>query len=230
MQNYYNNFLESELYNIDKLIDAMSDIRTRITYKDFEDIGIRKPGHIYRMLVQLEVDAKMIDYNMVSMIFQKKNSMLTSSKEFRMSCNLKISSEKNACCNIFGAGKVDQVVDCGNRNSYNYELVTWLRSINLPHLRKNFMHNGFDSVEYLILQMFSLQSLDDASLEDCLHIYNKNERRIILNQLAKEIKNINSKIYNNSNQNSYGAYFSSCGEIEMENEKIEGGCKLCIIF
>jgi hypothetical protein len=232
MQNYYNNFLENGLFSIEKLVNLMNNPQTRITFKDLEEIGIRKPGHIFRILIQLEVDAKIIDENLINIIFSKRNSMKFSieSKMANSSINLKISNEKEPCCTVFGNNKIDKVYDSRNngfKSLFNYDLISWLKKINLSCLRKHFVHNGFDSMEFVILQMFSSHCLDDSSIEDHLHIYNRNERRIILNQLVKEVKIINSRLYNN-----YTGYLytEEDSKTYLDNEKMEEGCKLCLIF
>jgi hypothetical protein len=240
MQNYYNNFLEKGIFNIDRVIESMLDIRTRMSFKDFEEMGVRKPGHIYRMLLQLEVDAKMIDDTVYNLLFgyklNKSNENSLERSNFR--CNLKISSEKFVCCGILPKSRVDvsngenkfnnQFANDNSAPYLSYDLITWLKTINMPNLRKHFIHNGFDSMEYFILQMFSMNPIDDAFLEDNLHIYSTKERRVILSQLAKEVKMINNRLYCNSNMNSF--VYDDTDRMKFEKENVEEGCKMCLIF
>jgi hypothetical protein len=237
MQNYYNNFLERGLFNIDRVIENMHDVRTRLGFKDFEEMGVRKPGHIFRMLLQLEVDAKMIDEGIYNILFgnkiNKSNENSLERSNFR--CNLKISSEKIVCCNILPRNRVDvsngegKFAHSTSDNNYvQYDLISWLKNICLPNLRKHFIHNGFDSMEYFILQMFSLHPVDDAFLEDYLHIYTKKDRRGILSQLANETKMLSSRLYNNSNMNSF--VFENTDRMKFERENSDEGCKMCVIF
>lgn len=243
MQNYYNNFLEKGVFNIGKVIDGMTDTQTRITYKDLEEMGVRKPGHIYRILTQLEIDAKMIDENLVTLILKTNLGMSKGSNNTGVSCNLKISSEKTVCCGIFEVHKVGECpknLAIGSNPFSHFDLISWLKKINLPYLRKNFIHNGFDSIEFFILQMFSLNPFDDAMIEDSLHIYNKKERRTILSQLIKDVKLLNQRLYNNTNRNSYSNFNrSNENDRELDNfseytnfekKEMEEGCKMCIIF
>lgn len=240
MQNYYNNFLEKGIFSIDRVIEGMQDIRSRMSYKDFEELGVRKPGHIHRMLLQLEVDSKMIDdtvYNLlVGNKLNKSNENSLERSNFR--CNLKISSEKFVCCGMIPKNRVDvsngenkfnnKFSNDNNGPYFTYDLISWLKTIKMPNLRKHFIHNGFDSMEYFILQMFSMNPIDDAFLEDNLHIYSTKERRIILSQLAKEVKAINDRLYCNSNMNSF--IYDDTDRMKCEKENVEDGCKMCIIF
>ena len=155
-------------------------------------------------------------------------------EQINMRCNLKISSEKFVCCGMgvsknvsTGDNRESKHINSGD-NGMNYELISWLKKIDLPNLRKHFIHNGFESMNFFILQMFSSYSIDDVLLEDALHIYSKKDRRVILNALAKEIKILNAKLYNNSNINSFIDERSDMTKFEKEN--VEGGCKMCVIY
>ena len=46
---YYNLLIENNMYDIDKCISDLQNNKINISYKDIEDIGIRKPGHIFRL-------------------------------------------------------------------------------------------------------------------------------------------------------------------------------------
>jgi len=221
LQNYYNNFLEKGLVNIDHIINlAANDAENKLTYFDLESIGIRKPGHIFKILTRIEFDAKNIDQNLNFLV----NSGISNRKSITISHNnLRISEAKFMCC---GFTKESNGRSNEADKAQNLDLIAWLKYINLPHLRKNFLHNGFDSIEYLILQCFSIYLVDESLLENHLHVYNKGDRKKILSQLAKDLNIINKKICNQSiNLNNFDLLS------EYENpEKIEPGCKGCILF
>ena len=60
---------------------------------------------------------------------------------------------------------------------------------NLYHLKENFIQNGFDKMEYFILQMFSSIPINEEILKNEFKISEK-ECDIILFQLNKDIKKI----------------------------------------
>lgn len=224
LQCYYNNFLEKGWVNVTSLIDGMNEIRTRLTYSKLEEAEIKKPGHIFRILTKLEADSKQIDELYYSGIINNPN------KNSMSSCNLRISDEKMVCCGLGSVGTNSNSRKRSDKFKLYYDLLPWLKSINLSHLRKNFVYNGFDLLEYFILQMFSSNPINDHILEECLHIYSKRDRKIILNQLEKDVKTIknmlfhpvSSKIFSSSKLDD-SSYF--------DNESVEPGCKIgCTIF
>ena len=70
---------------------------------------------------------------------------------------------------------------------------------NLSHLKDNFINNGYDKMEYMILQMFSSIPINDDILKNELNILNENDRNIILFQLNKDIKRVLKKINRKEN-------------------------------
>lgn len=220
MQIYYNNFIERGIVNIDQILFlAANEPDNKLTYFDLENLGIRKAGHIFKILTRIEFDAKNIDQNLsflINHININKNSVSNSQ------LNLRISDTKFVCCGFTKEDKKQADTD----KPQNLDLIAWLKYVNLPHLRKNFLHNGFDSIEYLLLQCFSIYLVDEALLENYMHIYNKSDRKRILSQLAKDLNLINKKICNQSiNFNNFDLL------TEHENsEKSEPGCKGCNIF
>lgn len=134
--------------------------------------------------------------------------------------NLRTSGGKYICCGLGKEEKTEEI-----EKPQNLDLISWLKSLNVTNLRKNFQHNGFDSIEYLILQCFSVYSVNDEILENYMHIYEKNDRRKILYQLSKDINIINKRLFNrNMNLNNFELM------TEFEQEKIEPGCNGCMIF
>ena len=134
----------------------------RPTYEDFENIGIKKPGHIFKILTRLELDAKLIDEKFYYLIFEGK---------IPHSSILRFSRENTTCCSI----GCDKVV----KNDFKVlDLDSWLRKLNLLHLKRNFVKNGFESIQYILLQMFSYIPINDEIVENCIHVYDKKERNI----------------------------------------------------
>jgi hypothetical protein len=220
LQIYYNNFIEKGIVNIDQIINlAASEAENKLTYLDLENIGIRKPGHIFKILTRIEFDAMKMDQNLSFLVHHNNMNRISVSNSH---VNLRMSEAKFVCCGFtkenFKPAEAEKL--------QNFDLISWLKYVNLTHLRKNFLHNGFDSIEYLILQCFSIYLVDEAFLENYMHIYVRSERRKILSQLAKDLNIINKKICNQSiNFNNFDLL------TEQENsEKSDPGCKGCSIF
>ena len=71
------------------------------------------------------------------------------------------------------------------------DLRTFLRKYKLLHLYDNFYHNGFNLINYVILQMFTKYSINDNIIQKCFHIYKKKDRYLVLDALFNEVKEIN---------------------------------------
>ena len=71
------------------------------------------------------------------------------------------------------------------------DLMTFLRKYNLLHLYDNFYHNGFDLINYVILQMYTKYSINDDIIQKCFRIYKKKDRYLVLDALFNEVKEIN---------------------------------------
>jgi hypothetical protein len=219
LQNYYNNFIEKGLVDIDRIIELASQPENKLGFQDFENIGIKKPGHIYKILTRIDFDAKLIDQNLIFLV-QSGNNVRNSMSNSQF--NVHMSGSNFVCCGFTRENNKPHDTE----KPQNLDLIAWLKYVNLPHLRKNFLHNGFDSIEYLILQCFSIYLVDESLLENHMHIYNKAERKKILSQLARDLNIINKKICNQSiNLNNFDL-FSEYGQ----NDKVDSGCTGCSIF
>ena len=218
LQIYYNNFLENGLVDIDKVISQANIKENKLNYLDLENIGIRKPGHIFKILTRIDFDSKIIDQNLQFLI---NSSNFNKNSQSNSEINLRMSGNKFLCC---GMEKEKKFQDTPEKPQ-NFDLIAWLKFVNLPHLRRNFLHNGFDSIEYLILQCYSNYSVDEDLLENYIHIYCKSDRKKILSQLVKDLNLINKKIFNQSINFNNMDFLS-----EYELEKIEPGCTGCVIF
>ena len=71
-----------------------------------------------------------------------------------------------------------------------YDIINWYQ---------NFCHNGFDLINYVILQMYGSYPIDSDILENNFHIYDEDQRYLVLKAIEKEINKINkflnSEIY-----------------------------------
>ena len=194
---YYNILIKNKLYNIEQYIEQIKINKLSITYKTIEDIGIKKPGHIYRFLLKLKIDAGLIDSYIYNIILDKYN---------RSSLNdVKISSSANGfgcCCFRENSLKIDKKSINSQHNGNDYygndncnDIFGFLKKLNLLRLKENFIHNGFDQVEFIMIQMFSEYKFNKEILNEYLHIYSDEDKNKVLKKLYEEKKNI-CNVYN----------------------------------
>ena len=206
LSSYYKNFLDHDIYDITKLIQQMKSPENKFNYYDIESIlVINKPGHIFRILTQLEVDAGLIDQKVANfMVYYNKDIMESSymgnvGKKSHFFCDELFSC--NNCCNL-------DIEICGlkSRNGNINDLKSFLTRYDLLSLYQNFLHNGFDLINYVILQMYGSYPINNDILENFFHIYDENQRNLLLKAIRKEIKKIDNflnsekfKYYENEN-------------------------------
>ena len=224
LSQYLNCFIEHELTDLSYLVNAMKTYESKLKYEDIESIGIKKPGSIYRILTKLEIDSGLIDakvtqfvlpYNKIGMI----NSIEQSSNN---RFNLKISSEY--CCGCVSAS------NCEVKN----DLKMWLRKHNLVSYLPNFSHNGFDNLEFVVLQMYSSNPISDEVLENAFHIYDEDQRKEVLECLVNEMKKINMFVNcREFNDNPYKYKYLTMqleNNDEIDQDKMKKECNACMLF
>ena len=196
---YYNNFIKNDIYDIHKLCQFMKSYETKLKFDDIENLlGIRKPGHIYRILIKLEIDSGLIDSKIVKFMIKQ------STKDYEK--NIQISISNGYECGCFK--KSNKIPFQKN------ELRTFLMRKNLMKFYQNFYHNGFELIEYILIQMYSSFPINDEILENCLHIYNENDRKKVLRSIVNEMKKIN--IFVNTKE-----YVSTPDNIKIKYENIQ---------
>ena len=183
---YYNLFIARNMYDIDSYIHDIQEGNISLTYKDIEKLGIRKPGHIFRILIRFEIDSGIIDSNLYNYIVERINYYsnsttvaLTSSINDINCCGINICSNRNN--NINKSGKNKKL----NKNNEIYfnDLYSFLKAYNLYKFKGNFIYNGFDKIEYIIIQLFSKYAFNKQILNDCFHIYIDKDKIKLLNKL-----------------------------------------------
>ena len=184
-------------YNL-LFIQSMQENKNSIKYRDIENLGIKKPGHIFRFLIKLQMDANIIDYNVHNKIINKfNNNVLTT-------IGLTASNNEIKCCGMTLTLN-DKDNNTLNNTNYYSDIFRFLKALNLSKFKENFIHNGFDQVDYIILQLFSEYKFDKVILNDFLHVYNNQDKKFVINTLYEEKNKI---------ANELGIYYD-------ENEKKE---------
>ena len=210
---YYNVLIENNMYDIDKCINELQNNRLTISYKDIEDLGIRKPGHIFRLLLKLEIDSGIIDNNLFNYILSKFNMSSSISNNIILTNSI---SDIN-CCGICNKNNNYQSYIKRNDCPYN-DIFSFLKYKDLWKYKENFLHNGFDQLEYILLQLFSRYAFDKEIMNDCFHIYNDKDKLDVLNKLYQEknniaiecgIENDEKEIDNILSNNTYSSKYSS---------------------
>ena len=179
---YFNLLIEKKLYKIDSYINDIQEGLTPLTYAKLENIGIKKPGHIYRILIKLDIDAGIIDNNLFNFIIEKINYRSFTTTTLAMTSSI---TDINCC----GINICSNQSKFGNRKSgrnpiFNFsDLSSFLRLYNLTKFKGNFVYNGFDKIEFVLIQMFSKYIFDQKILNDYLHIYINKDKIKLLNKL-----------------------------------------------
>ena len=226
LSDYYENFLNNKIYDINRLIEQMKSPNDKLDLEDIENIlGIHNPGHIFRILIKLEIDGNIIDKKIVEFMLGNNNI----NKKLIFS-----SDEKYICDNLCTVNKVN-LNFCGIKNINIFskkknDLESFLYRYNLNNLYQNFSHNGFDQINYVILQMYSSFPINSDILENYFHIYDEEQRKLTLEAIKKEIMKINhfinSENYLNNKNKDLIKYENIDFSQDDENNTNNIGCYL----
>jgi hypothetical protein len=208
----------------------------KFEYEDIENIlSIHKPGHIFRILTQLEIDGDIIDKNISN--FMIDNSTKDIFESSNISKKLIFSNYEKYNCDYYCCNMGLDI--CGEKSGKKNDLKSFLIRYNLLNLYQNFIHNGFDLINYVILQMYGSYPINEDILENYFHIYDEKQRNLLLKAIEKEINKINSflnseKYYENES-NSMIKYdkvifdkdsnLGNISEIKIDDKKNE-----CLIY
>ena len=184
---YYNLFVDKKIVNIEEIISDIKQKKIKLNYKFAEDIGIKKPGHIIRFILKLQIDSGILDKNLCDEILEKycnnniNSIILNSSSNYCKCCGV-------SCFNKAPSGSCD----FSEFTSYinNNDIFAFLRSKNLFELKDNFIHNGFDQVDFIIIQLFSEIKFNKNLLVELLHIYHETEQKKVIKILYEEKEKI----------------------------------------
>ena len=230
---YFQNFYNKNIYDLKSLINEINKIKNKTNLFDYleNNYQIHLPGHIFRILIKIEIEEGEYD-SKITNFFIKKEEAMNNLNKIKPSTLLEF---YNHC---------DNFIDYPSIIKNNLKL--FLKKYHLNHLYHNFYQNGFELINYVILQMYSKKyAINENILENYFHIYNKTDRILVLNALVNEKNkidlflnsngfkrnnkiNINEKngiinINNFNYYNNFDVYFSS-------KESNETSCKICNIF
>ena len=179
---YYNILIKNNIYDIDSYITNLRNNKINISYKDIENLGIKKPGHIFRFLLKLQIDIGILDNRICNFIINKfsDNSLTT------IGMNSSV-SEIKYCGFILCPGE-----DRFTKNSNYYDIFSFLRSKDLVQFKENFIHNGFDQIEFILIQLFSCFAFNKEILNDYMHIYSDKDKKKVITKLYEEKKNLSN--------------------------------------
>ena len=214
-----NTIYSKKIYNLEKIINNMKKGKIKMTPKDIYKIGIKIPGHIYRIFVKLELDSGLIDKKILEIIQHKKTGMKDE----------EINILNNSVYNICGCCSLKE----RSRSTYKkskeniYEIEQWLININMIKYKKNFIDNGFDKFEYFFLQMFGSFPIDSNILKNSIGIDNEKDRDLILLQLQKDVKYLSFKSKNLRNYSNPKIQKNNEHNLTNNDNK---NSKDCIIF
>ena len=177
---YYNILIKNNIYDIESYITNLKNNKINISYKDIENLGIKKPGHIFRFLLKLQMDIGILDTRVCNFIINKfsENALTT------IGMNVSV-SEIKYCGMILCPGE-DRFV----KNSNYYDIFSFLRCKELIQFKENFIHNGFDQIEFILIQLFSCFAFNKEILNDYMHIYSDKDKKKVLIKLYEEKQNL----------------------------------------
>ena len=213
---YYNLLITKNMYHIESYIKDIQRNVTPITYNDLEEIGIKKPGHIYRILIKLEIDAGIIKNDLFCYIIDKINF-------YSITSTLAMTSSSNGifCCgiNLCPNDSYNNRNKKRNNSIYFNDLSSFLRANDIIRLKGNFIHNGFDKIEFIIIQQFSKYSFDKKILNEHLHIYIDRDKNKLLNILQMIKINLSNEFGINFEKSDYSNQKRVNEVIEFTYEK-----------
>ena len=197
---YLSIFLKKKIYSLQRTISDLREKKVIITPNDIRKIGINIPGHIYRIFTKLELDAGLIDKQIYNYLMLLKTQEEEKYKRFNKEKDGEESSQSIyecggcTCCSL-KRSHVKIRIDKKNSTEINpiLNLDKWLININMYKYKQNFIKNGFDKIEFFILQMFSSIPLEEKIFEKEMNIDNNNDIDLFILQLNKDVKIISNK-------------------------------------
>ena len=226
-----------ELLKAKKLVNKMKESEDKkILYEFIENtFHIHIPGHIYRILLKLEVDAGLLDKKISNFLIEGDDENRIKFNKLKPSLLLRQNNSYENCFNYYGDS---------NSSIIKNKLKYFLKKYHLINLYYNYFQNGFDIINFVLLQMFSnYYEINENILENCFHIYNIKDRFLVMEALLNEKNIINSfinsdkyKKNNNSSNLTYdnlifnSSFYNNNIDSYMINESERNNCNICNIY
>jgi hypothetical protein len=217
---YYNVLLKNNIFDIDLYINNLKNNKINISYKDIEDLGIKKPGHIFRFLLKLQIDIGTLDNKVCNYILNKFNENMVST------IGLNISVNEFKCCGMVLCPGNNDI----SKNSNYSDIFGFLRNKDLMEFKENFIHNGFDQIEFVLIQLFSCFSFNKDIMNDYFHIYSDNDKIKVIKKLYEEKRIISRELGLVYDEREVYNIINEQIEESNNSEGIKGGEKMCHIF
>ena len=109
---------------------------------------------IYQILLRLNIECGKIYIKIINHL----------SSEYTSKNNIELSNN-DIKCYFFGFNE---------KKIFFLFIMIYLKNKKLSYLKENSIHNGFEYVDYIIIQIFSKYNFGDKSLIEYLNIYNAN--------------------------------------------------------
>ena len=181
---YYNLLIKNNIYDIEAYITNLKNNKINISFKDIEDLGIKKPGHIFRFLLKVQMDIGLLDNKICNYILGKYNENILSTIGVNVSIN-----EIRYCGMILCPTSNDIT-----RNTNYSDIFSFLRKKELMEFKENFVHNGFDQIDFILIQLFSCFAFNKEILNDYFHIYSDSDQNKVIKKLYEEKEMISKEI------------------------------------
>ena len=181
---YYNLLIKNNIYDIEAYITNLKNNKINISFKDIEDLGIKKPGHIFRFLLKVQMDIGVLDNKICNYILGKYNENILSTIGVNISIN-----EIRYCGMILCPTSNDIT-----RNTNYSDIFSFLRKKELMEFKENFVHNGFDQIDFILIQLFSCFAFNKEILNDYFHIYSDSDQNKVIKKLYEEKEMISKEI------------------------------------
>lgn len=167
LQEVYEIMCDAGYDDIDSIINQMRS-PLPMTIEELTKIGIKKPGHRYRIVIKLEEE---------SGIYSRRFNRRTNGNEYNQGFWKCCSVPSNTTYGIIGTISIRE----------------WLRTLKLEELIPKFIDNGFDDYDMIIAQMMSRYPITDEILMNDMEVIKPGYRNRILGKLKEEVKNILDK-------------------------------------
>ena len=216
-------FLSKKIFSFQEIINGLKSKLT-ITPNDIKNIGIKVPGHIYRIIVKLEIDSGLINKKYVNFILGDNKNINAISFDY-------LENPSYECCGYCKPSNKKKIILKKKNINFieeKYDLNDWLSSISMGNYINNFIENGFDLFEYILLQMFSSVPLDFNIIKNEIGINDSDDIDIILLQINKKIKEIMKMSLNKNRSASQEVGNIRKNESIEKNQAIENSN--CLIF